>query len=229
MSHAYHIIVRHPYDKYSQAYEELALISHKFITYEHYGEGKRTHTHTFVSGISIKDDAISKRIKKALLLSNCEVGKADIRILTKIDKGPDKGKPVNENALTYFHKGMYPIKLNKGFTEDFINEKHASSYVPQSIVKEKGEKKQYKLIMENVHQKKLRENDLIKLIIDDFKVKPNGSDDDLLESIMKVIRETDTICGIYKMMDYFDTISNRIRPGRTIDMMRNILQKRSRL
>lgn len=218
--------VTESYDNLSKFVDDLAGVSEKLAVYEHSEPDKRTHIHGYVEGVTVSTDTLKNWIKKALNVK--AFPKSDWEFATKISKGTKAGQVVDQDSLVYFHKGKYPLKFNKGFTEEFIKEQHSKSYTPTEYVG-KSVKTQYKLVCENSSQKKIRENDLIKLMIDKAKVHKQWAlnrDTAIIESIKDVLVETKTICGVYKAVDYYDTICAREWSGTWFNQFANILEKR---
>lgn len=210
------------YESLQSFVKNVSEVSNVLAVYEH-PDTNRVHIHGYVEGLTVSTDTLKNWVKKALNVKSFP--KSDWEFAEKISKGDKKGQSVDRNSLIYFHKGKYPIKFIKGLSDEFILEQHSKSYKPTEYVG-KSIKTQYKLVCENPTQKKMRENDLIMLMIDKYKSTGANDDDVLIECIRNVLTETKTICGLYKFVDYFDTISMRIRPGKFIDDVRNVLMKR---
>lgn len=209
------------YDNLEQFVLQVGNHSQYLAVYEHSEPDKRTHVHGYVEGLTVSTDTLKNWVKKALNVKTFK--KSDWEFAEKIAKGEKKGKPVDRDSLVYFHKGKYPIRYNKGFTDEFISEQHKKSYVPVEYVG-KSVKTQYKLVCENPTQKKHRENDLIKMMID--KCKDLHTDREVMIQVIEVLNETKTVCGDYKVLDYFDTVIRRIYKGTSLDRLMGLLEKR---
>lgn len=209
------------YSNLEQFVLQVGNHSQYLAVYEHSEPNKRIHIHGYVEGLTVSTDTLKNWVKKTLNVK--KFPKSDWDFAEKIAKGEKKGQPVDRDSLIYFHKNRFPIKYNKGFDEEFIKEQHAKSYTPVEYVG-KSVKTQYKLVCENPTQKKHRENDLIKMMID--KSKGLLEDREVMKVVIDVLNETATVCGDYKAMDYFDTVIRRIHKGTSLDRLMGLLQKR---
>lgn len=209
------------YDNLEQFVLQVGNHSQYLAVYEHSDPDKRTHIHGYVEGLTVSTDTLKNWVKKALNVKSFK--RTDWEFAEKISKGEKKGQPVDRDSLIYFHKGTFPIRYNKGFTEEFIKEQHSKSYKPVEYVG-KSVKTQYKLVCENPTQKKHRENDLVQMMID--KSKNLVTDRDVMIQVIDVLNETKTVCGDYKALDYFDTVIRRVHKGTSLNRLMGLLEKR---
>lgn len=211
------------YESLSKFVKDVSDVCEVLAVYEHNEPDKRPHIHGYVEGLTVSTDTLKNWIKKALNVKSFP--KTDWEFAEKISKGDKKGKPVDRDSLIYFHKGKYPILYNKGFSPEFIAEQHSKSYEFKEYVG-KSIKTQYKLVCENPTQKKHRENDLIKMMMDKVRTLAVKNDANVMAEIISVINDTQTVCGDYKVVDYFDTVTRRLMPHNAIERCLGILQKR---
>lgn len=213
--------VTRSFNELTKFVDEMASVCECLVVYEHNEPNKRVHIHGYAEKCTVGTDTLKNWIKKTL---NVKVfSRSDWAFPEVIEKGPKKGKPVDRESLIYFHKGKYPLLFNKGFDEQFVQEQHAKSYTPTEYVG-KSIKTQYKLVCENPTQKKHRENDLVKMMID--KCKDLKTDREVMIQVMEVLNETKTVCGDYKTLDYFDTVMRRIYKGTSLERLMGLLEKR---
>jgi len=203
--------------------KDVSDVCQCLAVYEHSEPDKRVHIHGYVEGLTVSTDTLKNWVKKAL---NVKIfPKSDWEFAEKISKGAKKGQPVDRDSLIYFHKGKNPILYNKGFDKSFVEEQHKKSYIPVEYVG-KSVKTQYKLVCENPTQKKHRENDMVKMMIDKVKPIQIKTDENVMIEIVNVINETQTVCGDYKVVDYFDTVMRRTLPHTCVARCLGILEKR---
>lgn len=208
--------------------EELLSHSQYLAIYEH-SDTKRPHIHGYVEGLDVSTDTLKNWIKKALNIK--AFPKSDWEFATKISKGNKKGQPVDRESLIYFHKGKYPILVNKGFTQEEVDNYHALSYTPPTeYVKEKV---QYKLISESKSQAHKRQKDLLEEMKSEYAIKktvnPYVSQEDMISIVNTVVDKNNIIMGLYKRMDFLDTLESQLGRSRIVDEMRATLERRRRV
>lgn len=212
------------YESLAKTVESIAKHSDFLVIYEH-PDASRKHIHGYVENLTVGTDTLKNWIKKELNVNSYP--KSDWEFATKIGKGPKKGEPVDRDSIIYFHKGKYPLLYNKGFTKEFIEEQHAKSYTPSN---EYVQKVQYKIVSESKEKSMKRQWDLIKEMRQRYKrVEAEGNvmtDDKLIDIVNGVLDENSIVCGVYKRMDYFDSLTVNLGRTRVADEMRMILERR---
>jgi len=211
------------YESLSKFVKDVSNVCERLAVYEHHEPDKRVHIHGYVEGLTVSTDTLKNWVKTTLNVKSFP--KSDWEFAQKISKGEKKGQPVDRESLMYFHKGKNPILYNKGFSPELVEEQHKKSYIPKEYVG-KSLKTQYKLVCENPTQKKHRENDLVKLMIDRVKPLEIKSDENIMREVIAVLNETLTVCGDYKCVDYFDTVIRRTMPHISLERCLGILAKR---
>lgn len=188
--------------------KRMADVCDVLAVYEHSADVsiKRTHIHGYCEGLTVSTDTLKNWVKKALGVKTFP--KTDWEFAEKISKGVDKGKPVNRNALVYFHKGKYPILFSKGLSEEEIQEKHKVSYSPENLVKV-----EYKLVkQENPQERKKRHWDLMKDMVKEYE-KGNGGYFDYeraVRIVVQVLKSNQLLISEYKVKEYVLSIMGHV-------------------
>lgn len=193
-------------------FDKLEASCSHLAVYEHYDvphpkdenkfiyKVKRIHCHFQLEDLTCKTDTLKNWVKKALNVT--EFAASDWEFATKISKGVKKGQPVNRDSLIQFHKGVYPIKQQKGFTLDFINEQHSKSYIPENNIAVDSIKK-YVTIQESPKERKKRQWDMLQ----DMKKEYGDLTDyfnieKAVRAVIKVHKENNLLISEYKVKDY---------------------------
>lgn len=208
--------------------KELLEHSSHLAIYEH-TDGERPHIHGYVEGLTVSTDTLKNWIKKALNIK--AFPKTDWMFEQKIGRGPKKGQPVDRFSLTYGHKGKFPLLISKGFTESDIEHYHSQSYEsPKNYTKEKV---QFKLISESKAQAHKRQKDLLDDMKIEYKIRQTKnlyvSQDEVIEIVNSVIDKNNIIMGVYKRLDFMDSLESQVGRTRVIDEMRAALERRRRV
>lgn len=185
------------YDDLATFFVRLAEVSDALVVYEHYHEKKRTHCHFYLEGLTKKTDTLKNWVKKCLNVESFPA--SDWEFAEKISKGVKKGQPVDRDSIIYFHKGQYPLKFNKGFTDDFIEEQHKKSQSPENVTTIK----KFVTIQESPKERKKRQYDLLQ----DMKKKYGEMNDyfdyeKAVRCVINVHRENQLLISEYKVKEY---------------------------
>jgi len=184
------IRVSRPYDDLKLFSEKLADACDACVIYEHEADASvsRTHIHAFVEGPKVSTDTMKNWVKKALNVT--AFPKADWSFVGATDRG----------FITYLSKGNIDPKFFKGISDEDIRTLK-TAWVQRE---ERPKKTQYVLKNENPEQQRLRQWEMVEEIRKRF---TNGDSDTLVKIIIQVVMvENRTICGRYKIRDYFDTV-----------------------
>lgn len=190
------------YDELTTFFARVAEASELLAVYEHKDKGIRTHCHFYLENLTCKTDTLKNWVKKALGVK--EFAPSDWEFATKISKGIKKGQSVDRDALIYFHKGKYEVKLNKGFSEEFIEEQHKKSYSPENNI---VGIKRYVTIQETPKERKKRQFELLQ---DMKKLYGEMTDqfnyEKAVRCVLKVHRDNQLLVNEYKVKEYVLTM-----------------------
>jgi len=184
------IRVSRSYDDLKQFCQKLADACDVCVVYEHEADASvsRTHIHAFVENPKVSTDTMKNWVKKDL--NTKSFPKADWAFTSANDRG----------FITYMSNGHLIPKFFKGIEKSELDLLQ-TAWVSRS---ERPQKTQYVLKNENPEQQRLRQWQMVEEIRKRF---TNGDPDTLVQLIIQVVMvENRTICGRYKIRDYFDTV-----------------------
>lgn len=208
------------YEKLKETCSKIGENSQFLVVYEH--TGGRTHIHGYVEGFTKSTDSIKSWVKKELNVETYP--KTDWSFQTKYKKFEGVIVPVDRECLVYFHKGEFKARYIKGITEEeLVSKYHSRSYKKPSP---EG-KVQYKLKSESPKEAKLRKNEFVKMCIQRMKERSVIDSMKILDIIIEVAKEYNEVVGVYKILEYYDTIILREQPGKFKDMVAKVLEKRN--
>lgn len=187
----YAIRLTFPYDRLIKTFSKIQEVTNRLAVYQH-DDASRVHVHALLVGCTVSTDTLKNWIMKEV---NGKVERSNWGF---------KQAP-NESFITYMTKGKYEPKLVKGYTPEEIDE-FKSKWVdrPQT---DKGKLIQYRLKIENPHEQKKRQQDMIQEIGLRYKASTNQTGSELIAIIRQVVVvENKTILGRYKLRDYYDTV-----------------------
>jgi len=191
------IRVSRPYDDLKEFCKKLADACDCCVIYEHEADASvsRTHIHAFVENPKVSTDTMKNWVKKALDVT--AFPKADWAFTAAEDRG----------FITYLSKGQLDPKLFKGILRDEVSTLK-TAWVPRE---EKPKKTQYILRVENPAQQKLRQHEMVVEVRRRLAVNPPHDEYHMTSEVIRhiqdvVVKENKTLCGRYKLRDYYDTI-----------------------
>lgn len=163
-------------------------------------EVNTTHCHIYAEGNTLSKQTVKNRLKKLGVV----VGRG-----TWAWTPPDNDDV--DNMCKYQLKGMLTPSNVVGEFKD--KEYYHSLWQETSIIPEKGGRRtltQYRLKIESPKEAKLRQNDMIEEIILRYEESEDKSPQSLLSLIRQVVViENKTVCGRYKIRDFYDIIQCR--------------------
>lgn len=163
-------------------------------------EVNTTHCHIYAEGNTLSKQTVKNHLKRL----NVVVGRGTWSWVP-----PDNDDV--DNMIKYHLKGILsPSKVIGSFKEE---EYYRSLWQETSTSSEKGGRRtltQYRLKIESPKEAKLRQNDMIEEIILRYTETDDKTPQSLLELIRQVvIIENKTVCGRYKIRDFYDIIQSR--------------------
>jgi len=207
------------YDSLKDMWPALEGNSKGLVVYEHPADEKieRTHVHFLIVECGVSTDTLKNWIKKVLKVQSFP--KTDWSFKTTYKDHDDKEVAVDFNFITYMTKGHLEPKLVSNVESI---EEYKKNWKSRTNVK--GVKVQYKLVQENPAVAKKRKYDTLKYMMG--KVKPTDSNDEIIKIIRDVLIEYHEVVGVYKVLDYYDTIIMHVRPSNFLESVNNLLDKR---
>lgn len=205
----YAIRVSKPYSEFKEFFNKLDQVTEKYVFYEH-NVPNNIHIHGLIVGCTVSTDTLKNYIRK------------DVGNMKSTDWSFKSAEDFN--FITYMSKGnLSPVVVKNISDEEILNYK--SKWV--TVETKKRTMTQYKLKIENPQQAKIRQNELMDMILqrvreshDDLEFKPHK----VLEVIRQVVYiEHRTIVGRYKIRDYYDYIMGHAKPELWIHSMEKIL------
>lgn len=202
-------------------------------------EINRTHTHFMLVNYKHTKVALTKEINKTwkgsdnfgILTTRPEgLGPyAEYPLGKYIGKGREDAFERNGHSVGY--TGEYVTKFVKGYKGDReVEDDRSGSDGSSKKIKERVINKiQYKLKLESPAEQKVRKSEFVKMCITKLKEKfPEKTYDprDVMMVIREQLIELHWTVGDYTVLDYYDTINRMETPGRWLDSMMGLLQKR---
>lgn len=199
------------YDSLQTFVDKLAGSSSKLIIYEH--DAARVHIHGLVTDCSVSTDTLKNWIKN--VFSCKQFPKSDWSFITK-DK---QGNLVNDNFIIYMSKGVLQPRFVNGYTDDVV-EQFKQQWKPVTP----RTKVQYILKQENPHEAKKRQIDMVDEICRRVDENKYIMTEDIIKVICQVVYvENRTICGRYKIRDYYDMVLYRTQPDSFIRQLTRLI------
>jgi len=169
------------------------------VVYEHEADETvtRTHIHAYVENPKVSTDTMKNWVKKTLKVT--AFPKTDWSFVGATDRG----------FITYLTKGKLTPCSVKGISDDEISILKAA-WVDQPPSRGKI---QYKLKIENPQEQKMRQAEMVAEIRrrihvdapkDDMGYHDPGNVLHIIYDV--VVRQNNTVCGRYKIRDYYDTV-----------------------
>ena len=176
---------------------KLAEVCDVLAVYEHEADDEvsRTHIHCYADNPQVSTDTMKNWVKKAL----------ETKSFPKTDWSFEEAS--DTGFITYMSKGHLSPLLLKGIEADAVA---ALKDKWVDIPKRQG-KTQYVLKIENPAQQKLRQWELVEEINRRFNLPEPDERKDPKAKLLRIIRqvvivENKTVCGRYKVRDYYDTV-----------------------
>jgi len=200
------IRITKPYSEFKTFFEKLDQVTERYVFFQH-DVPNNIHIHGLIVGCQVSTDTLKNYIRK-------DVGNM---------KSTDWSfKTANDfNFITYMSKGSLSPVAVKEFASEEISE-YMSKWV--AVESKKRSMTQYKLKIENPTQAKIRQNELMDMVLQRCSENGYTSADDILECILQVVYiEHLTIICRYKIRDYYDYVIGRSQPKNWVDSMRKII------
>jgi len=183
------------------------------VIYEH--EASRVHIHGFLKDCKVSTDTLKNYVKRALNVTTFP--KNDWSFKT-IHEGGD----VDDNFITYMSKGILEPVFVHNYDPVAIS-MFKSKWV-DIVPRKKREMVQYKLKVENPREAKIRQNELMDMVLQRCRETSANQPEQILEIIRQVVYiEHRTIVGRYKMRDYYDYVMGWYRPETWVQSMQKII------
>lgn len=218
----FHIRISRPYDCIAEWINSEPCT--KLAVYEHEADDEvsRVHCHIWATGIG-KSDTLKNHLRKYI----GSVEKTDWYFTEKNKKKEEW----NDELITYMSKGVLELKLVKGYSETEINE-FRNKWVDRK--KEKIESKLFaedgKLILEKIipeKTKKMTKRQLIEKMV--ARYTPDMDTDEIIKIIRKILIENDEVIGMYKIIDYYDSLLMYANKEKFVDMVVAKINSRTRV
>jgi len=193
------IRVSRPYEELKDFAAKLSDACDVCVVYEHEADEtvNRTHIHAYVENPKVSTDTMKNWVKKTLKVT--AFPKTDWSFVGATDRG----------FITYLTKGKLTPCLVKGISAEEIGTLKAA-WVDQPPAKGKI---QYRLKIENPQEQKMRQAEMVAEIR--RRIREDTPADDMgyhntrhvLNIITAVVvKQNNTVCGRYKIRDYYDTV-----------------------
>lgn len=214
-----------------EACELMAEKSERMVVYQHEPEGNddNVHVHIYLVNTQVSTDTLKNYIKKFTRVPSDKGNKFWSFKTEYIPYGSTKPQPLDSGCITYMSKGELQPVFNKGFTQEELD-MCRDRWDPTVIEKTKKtyQSKLMYVVKETHKDSKLRQNQMIDEIIKRLRLEIKNDDDVTDNQILLTIRqvviiEQETICGRYKIRDYFDTVKAKMSSKESwLSSMRNI-------
>lgn len=166
------------------------------IVYEHEADDEinRTHVHIWLKGIKCNTDSLKNHIRKV-------TGKIPASDWAFMEMNKKTKEAWNDNVITYMSKGKLMPKYTKGFTEDEI-EDYKSKWINHNPISVENGKLVIKREVKETKKKTKREllQEMLELYTVDMEV------DETVELVRKILIKNNEVLGMYKIMDYYDSL-----------------------
>jgi len=199
---------------------KLAEVCDVLVVYEHEADDEinRTHIHCYASNPQVSTDTMKNWVKKAL----------GTKVFPKTDWSFPEAE--DEGFITYMSKGHLSPLLIKGIESDAV----AALKDKWVDMPKRTGKTQYVLKIENPQQQKMRQAEMVAEIR--RRIRSDAPPDDcgiydiahiLTIIIDVVVKQNNTVCGRYKIRDYYDTVMALEHSHKNFSQLQNFLDYRS--
>lgn len=194
-----------PYERLVKTFSKIKDVCQKVVVYEH--DATRVHVHALLVGLTVSTDTLKNWIRKEV----GQVAKSDWSFVTAH----------NEDFITYMSKGILAPLFVYGYQDEEL-ESFRTKWIPQES--KKKTLVQYKLKIENPREQRLRQEDMVKQIVQRYKAGNVQSASVLINLIRQVVViENRTVLGRYKLRDYYDTVMAIAFPESWVDKMESFV------
>lgn len=206
------------YEQVEPVCEWLKEQCEKVIIYEHTADrgAARTHIHGLIFP-AINSDTLKYRITKTL---GEKLAKTDWKFSTKRKDGTE----INDEFIVYMSKGeLYP-KCSKGYSEEFIEEQRKKFVKP---VTANLKLLNGKFVKEVVEGKKKTRRALVQEMVESIEYM--NSPKHCVERIRKVLVDNNEVIGMYKVLDYYDSVQMYGNKDAFVDAIVHKINSRNRI
>lgn len=195
---SYSIRITRPYVEIMDWIAGIGSLSNIVVCYEHEAdeEVSRTHCHILVYGDNMEKDTMKKRFIK--LYGKPE--KTDWYFKTTYDKGGVK-TPVDLHLITYMSKGKLDAKYIHRIEPIRVLEYKQQWVTPGPKLVVEGSKF---VVKDGDKEPKLTKWEMLERMQGDYT--PEMTTKEVIEIIRKVLKKNHQVIGMYKIMDYYDSI-----------------------
>jgi len=208
----YAIRVTNSYQELASFVDHLVTCCDKVVIYEH--KSNRVHIHGLLINCKVSTDTLKNYVKRSLGVTTFP--KSDWSFKTLYE-----GNPVDDKFIIYMSKGdLQPVYV-RGYSDAEI-EQYKSQWVDRP--KKRKELTQYKLKYENPKEAKVRQNEMIDMILQRCKENQIKQPRQILEVIRQVVwKECKTVAGRYKIRDYYDVVTMDMHQEKWLDNMEKLI------
>lgn len=211
------IRISRPYDDISQWI--LAEDCSQCVVYEHESDDEisRTHCHVWIKNVMCNTDTLKNHIRKV-------VGKVDKSDWAFMEVNKKTKTPYNDTLITYMSKGKLLPKYVKGFIEEEIESFRLKWTQPNPITTQDG---MLVVKREIKDSKKKTKRELIQEMLETYL--PEMDTDEMIELIRKVLIRNNEVIGMYKVIDYYDSLLCYGNKERFVSMVVQKINSRIRI
>lgn len=188
------------------------------IVYEHPADGKvaRVHCHIWAKGIG-KSDTLKNHLKKV-------IGSVEKTDWYFTEKSKDKTE-WDDNLITYMSKGVLTPQLVRGYTDEYVEEYKLKWVKPDSPVKTIDGKLYVEKEIKESKKKTKREliEEMKNLYLESMEI------EEVIKLIRKVLIKHNEVIGMYKVMDYYDSLLMYANKHKFVDMVVQKINSRVRV
>lgn len=206
--------ISHPYEALKPFFDGWRPTALYVAQHDADDEVATTHCHIYAEGNTLSNQTIKNHLKRA----GVEVGRG-----TWMWRSPDDDDV--DNTIKYILKGtLQPCLVIGSFKEP---EYYHGLWQEPVASPDKGGRRtltQYRIKIESPKEAKLRQNDMIEEIIKRVKESDDWTPRHILELIRQVVViENKTVCGRYKIRDFYDIIQCNINKESWLTQMENFV------
>ncbi|MEO5351368.1 MAG: hypothetical protein H7836_17260 [Magnetococcus sp. YQC-3] len=214
------IRVSRTYDEIRGWVEWLCGDGNQVIAYQHDGddEVERTHVHLLVCGVGIT----KQTMKNHLVALVGRIDKTDWSFKSTYRNSTGE-VPVDRHFITYMAKGSLTPMIAHRFIPAHV-EAYKSEWVSPKpkVVLEDG-----KFVVEGGDkEKKLTKWEMLERMRTEYT--DGMSDKEVVDIIRKVLKKNHQVVGMYKILDYYDSIMMYSKPEKMVEMVTNALARRNK-
>lgn len=189
------------------------------VLFEHEADEQvaRTHCHIWLKGVTCNTDTLKNHIKKV-------VGKVPKSDWAFMEVCPKTKTLYDDSLITYMSKGILYPKYIRGWTEEEIEEFRVKWINHNPITTQDG-----KLVVKRVVKEtaKKTKRELIQEMLETYL--PDMENEEIIELIRKVLVKNNEVIGMYKVIDYFDSLLCYGNKDRFVNMVVQKINSRIRI